>query len=623
MNKSFKSFLAILLCVSVLFTMSLTPAYALNAQDQGEINDGITLNEYLSIANNSISNITNIKDFFVKVINFLSNFFLNGVLFKTLADLQPKLGNTSVVPSLEDFDIEAYENFYSGTGEFADTPSENAVWSLGYDEQSILPDNFGDKKFARGSYLPWWYSTEVYEDEDGISEDLKVRTIVINDGSGRGNVAFCVLDCIGIANVDVRRIRESLNEFAEENNIVSINISATHTHSGIDSQGVWTQPMTVLANNYLSTIKDSVDLKYGIDSDFLDTLIERTSESVMNAFEDLQGGSLTYAKTDISEYLSDRTPPYALDSGLYRLKFIPFAESATPTIIASFGCHPENTSYDWLSTDDGIEIDTKVSGDFVYYMEKVINKAGYNFIYIQGNVGTVTSSRGNSGDGLPNTTHESTRRYGYELGYITLALTMTTEECIALNEATGDLLGVNEYSELENYTVWYEDLALVEEENVEPLLNVAAEQFLIHVENNVALTLSKTALSSIKLFYDESARKYFTVTEIGYMEIGDSLKVFISPGEIISELLVGGEGLNGFPYSSLRETHGEDLIIFDLMNDAIGYIIPDQNYVIAGFQYDVDKDSIESDTWALLVSMGKKTASTIIYRFNVLVDSVR
>ncbi|NLA73039.1 MAG: hypothetical protein GX848_04340, partial [Clostridiales bacterium] len=56
---------------------------------------------------------------------------------------------------------------------------------------------------------------------------------------------------------------------------------------------------------------------------------------------------------------------------------------------------------------------------------------------------------------------------------------------------------------------------------------------------------------------------------------------------------------------------------------AAGYVTPDNHYVIAGYRYDENNDSLESDTWCLLVSLGKGTASTLISRFISLVDSVR
>lgn len=625
MKKTLKSLLAIVLTLCLLFSFGLSPAYAAGAKAKAPISDGVSLEDYVSTANvNSTALSMNTNDLLAKIINFISNLLLNGVIFNALASILPRASNTTEVSSIDAYNLDAYENFYSGTSTFLDKKADGAVWSLGYAKESILPHDFGEALYARGSYIPWWYSVEMYKDDDGVTEDLSVRTIILDDGSGRGRVAFCVLDCIGIANSDIRKVRAALSDFAAENNIVSINVSATHTHSGIDSQGVWNSPLSTVANNILSTLSGDFELKNGIGENFLKSIIDGCVNSVIGAVNDLKKGTLTFAKAEISDYLKDRTPPYANDDNLYRLKFMPKDPSATPTIVASFGCHPESSSYDYLNTDDGLEFDTKISADFVYYMDKVMKKAGYNFIFIQGNVGTVTSVRTLSSDGLPNlTAHEGAIRLGYELGYIALSLTMSYAERIELNNSTGDLLGVNTYYYVDGYTPWYDGRVPVTEEVVEPVLNIAHDQFLIEVENNVALTLSKSAIASINLVYDKSSRKYYTITEVGYLEVGDAFKAFISPGELYSELLVGGKGIDGFPYPSLREMYGEDIIIFDLMNDAAGYVTPDNHYVMAGIRYDEEKDSFESDTWCLLVSMGKNTASTLISRFISLVDGVR
>ena len=80
---------------------------------------------------------------------------------------------------------------------------------------------------------------------------------------------------------------------------------------------------------------------------------------------------------------------------------------------------------------------------------------------------------------------------------------------------------------------------------------------------------------------------------------------------------------SGFKYKPLRELYGKNLIIFDLMNDAAGYVEPDNEYVIVGYRYNEERDQLEGDSWALLVSMGKNAGSDIIGAFIELVDSIR
>ncbi len=142
------------------------------------------------------------------------------------------------------------------------------------------------------------------------------------------------------------------------------------------------------------------------------------------------------------------------------------------------------------------------------------------------------------------------------------------------------------------------------------------------MDNNVLNALGRTSIANNLFLYDKATRSFYSATELGYMEIGTQLPIMLNPGEILGELLIGGDGLKGFKYPALRDSVAGNLIIFDLMNDAIGYIAADPNYVMVGYQYNPKRDSFESDSWCM-ISFGKNTGSTIIGRFNALVESVR
>ncbi len=537
-----------------------------------------------------------------KIVNTLSNILIT-VLGKAINLFIPK---TPALNSYQDFNLDDYENFFPGMDEFLDEPAPGARWSLGYAQESILPDDFGVVPYTMGGYGLMAETTETF---DG----LWVRTIILDDGSGRGKVAFCVLDAIGIANADVRLIRAAVKDFAEANNIVSINVSVTHTHSGIDLQGVWDDTVTNVLNNITLGALGIADLKSGVDRKFLQTIIDQTAKSIKAAHADMKTGELTLSKMDIgSEYLRDRTAPYNYDGNMYRLKFMPDNKSATPTIITTFGVHPENSGFGH----------TVISADFIPYTEEVLNAAGYNFIFIQGAVGTITYDRHYSNDGLDLSRYEEAVRYGWEIGYMLLGMDLTEAECKALNFELGDFLSVAEYEGQENYTVWYEGWTPVEETPVKPLLNIKNMQYVIEVSNVLLDIIGKSGITDYFFLYDNTTGKYYEVTECGYMELGDSLQVLISPGEHYGEILNGGDGLEDFQYDCYRDMFGENTIIFDLANDAIGYIEPDPEFVMAGMKYSEKNDEFDTDTWCL-ISFGEHTASTVAGKFVELVDSVR
>ncbi len=608
MKKITKSILSLLLCVCMVMPMFVFPAsaeesYETAAEFVAASDTGVEVDEDLQT-----------KIFLYKVLNVVSDFFINSVLGKALCIVVP---DSAAVLDYEEFDIDSYENFYPGMDKFIDEPQGDKVWSLGYGKASILPSNFGEKSYAKGAYIPYVYGNEMYKDDDGKYEDLMARVIVMNDGSGRGNVVFIAVDAMGLANSDVRVIREGLKEIAKANNIVSINVSCTHIHTGIDSQGVWTDPIGCLVNNVMTN-----DVKYGVPRDFIDSLVSGTQKALKSALADMTTGKMYYSKIDIEDYLFDRTAPISFDTNMYKLEFVPFAKSKTPTIIATFGCHPESASFDWNQDEsDPLKLDRKFTADCIWYMEKLMNSAGYNFIFLQGNVSTVSSARSLSGDELDGSAHYHAMRYGYEIGYILLGMSMTKSERIDLNDKTGDKLGVKKYSGQEDYTIWYEGLPTVKKEEVKPVLNVKSKQFTVQIENNVVGLLGKTSIADNLVLKDDNWN-YYTVTEVGYLEIGDNMKVYMSPGETFGELLLGGNGAKGFPMKPIREYTGEDIIIMDLMNDAAGYVANEANFVMAGFQYNELTGGFDDDTWCL-ISYGKHAGTTFIKNFYEVYDSVR
>lgn len=610
MKKTTKSILSLILCVCMVIPMLVLPASAEETTYDSAV-DYVVASETGVEVDESLQT----KIFLVKVFNAVSNFLINDVLGKALCIVVP---DSAAVLDYEEFDIDSYENFYPGMDKFIDEPQGDKVWSLGYGKASILPEDFGEKSYAKGAYIPYVYGNEMYKDDEGNYEDLMSRVVVMNDGSGRGNVVFIAVDAMGLANSDVRLIREALKEIAEKNNIVSINVSCTHIHTGIDSQGVWTDPIGCLLNN---TLTDTV--KYGVPREFIKSVVEGSKKAVEAALADMTTGKMYYSKIDIADYLFDRTAPICYDTNMYKLEFVPFAKSKTPTIISTFGCHPESASFDWNQDEsDPLNFDRKFTADCIWSMEKLLNSVGYNFIFLQGNVSTVSSSRHNSNDELEGgTAHSDALRLGYEFGYILLGMSMTEAERIALNEKTGDKLGIKEYGSQEGYTIWYEGLPTVGKEEVKPVLNIKSKQFTVQIENNVVALLGKTAIADNLVLKDDNWN-YYTVTEVGYLEIGDNMKVYMSPGETFGELLMGGNGAKGFPMKPIREYTGEDIIVMDLMNDAAGYVANEANFVMAGFQYNETSGGFDDDTWCL-ISFGKHAGTTFIKNFYEIYDSVR
>lgn len=575
MKKTLKTILSVLLCGSLLVT-SVFGASAASASsvDSSGIKSSVT----------------------ESVANTLNTVF-NKTVDKLLGVIKKIIPASSKVQNAEDY---VSENFYAGTKDFIDEPAENAKWQLGFSEASIIPDDFSTGKYYKGGYSVNVKFTE-------LLDDLKVRVVALNDGSGRGTEVFAVVDCIGLANSDVRLIRAAVADYAEKNNIVSVNVSATHVHSGIDTQGIYTDLGKSVFKNLLACITGSDNLAPAIDPDFLNLIVSKTAACIKEANENMTTGTLTFAKTDISDYVRDRTAPDISIDELYRLKFAP-DNGSRGTIIANMGVHPECIGFK----------ENIATADFVYYTERVVNDAGYNFMFIQGAVGTITESMAKSNDGLELSRIESTIRYGEELGYIIVGMTLTEEECIAqiVDEEREKLAAENE-----DYTPWYENHVKAEETVVEPILNIKIKEYKAPVDNGVYEVLGKVSLANNTMLKDSSG-KIFTVTEVGYMELGKDIKIILSPGETYAELIKGGENMDAFPYECAYDIMGtENVLVFDLMNDAVGYVMPDDYFTYATIRATDDGITIDS-SWGL-TSLGNHAASNLYGEIYDIYEGVR
>ena len=260
MKKSLKSMLAVILSVCILFSCMGTASAA-------------------GVADNSA---------IIGASNFV-NAIINGALW--LVELAYPFNDYMTV---DEFLDGASENFLEGTETFIDSPAAGAKWRLGFGKASVVPANLADgsKKYYTGGYMTQKIS--------GVYDDQGVNAVALNDSSGRGTAVFAALDAIGISNADVRSIRKAVFEKLEakgiKNDIIAININATHCHTVIDAQGFSLDLIGQIFRNMLAVIP-GIDPIRSIDSEFYDILIDGASDAIINAYLAMEDGELYYFET--------------------------------------------------------------------------------------------------------------------------------------------------------------------------------------------------------------------------------------------------------------------------------------------------------------------------------------
>lgn len=503
-----------------------------------------------------------------------------------------------------------YDNFFEGTAEFIDEAAVGTKWSLGQSSASLVPENWDEYDLFCGGFISEQnlFTNDVRE----ILDDMKVRVIALNDGSGRGTAVFATIDSIGVSNGDIRHIRGLLQEFASENNINSINLFATHTHSGIDTQGLWTDIFRKWPKNIFSAFTGIIETEQGTDPEYMEFFYSAVCDAITEAVDSMTEGTMTFARKDIGEkYFSNKNRPSAtsLDTELKRFIFTPDDASVTPTIIVNMSAHPDVVG---LATEDDPTKGHGVSGDYIYYIGETINNAGYNFMFFNGSIAGIYIGRISA---PAEKRVDIAANYGREIGKMVLGMTMTEEEILAddylmsLNYSPEEIAGYN-------YTPWYEGWTPAQETEVDPILNIKLAQVEVHVTNPVIQAAGK--LGVVNYLIKKSAGEYYVTTEIGYMEMGKDVKIAFVPGEICTDLVYGGDELTSegsvnneeYEGQTLCEIFGDDVIIFGLANDAVGYIVPENDYCMA----------LAFGHYQELLSLGKSEATVMFEGYEKLAE---
>lgn len=445
-------------------------------------------------------------------------------------------------------------NFLTGSPYFIEEAAAD-TWSAGFAKEVLTPDSFEDEDYFLGGYLVFPAMRVT-----GVIDEIAVRAVVLDDNSGRGAVAFAWVDCVGLMNNDIKDIRAALADLTKDGSLCSINVGATHTHSAVDTQGLW---------GYIP--------QSGRNENYMKQLVAKTAAAIRSAYENKTEGTLYYTSEEHSEMFTDGRKPAVCDNNVHLFRFLPTDTAKKEIYITNFGAHPVYVDYP----------NSELSGDFPYYLEQaVIEKTDADFIFIQGAIGGGINAR------------------------------MSTQSLVA--DQT-----VDNFAKMQQYAVSVADILCNMAQKgaaVDPILNIAHSQVEFEINNFIFKLAEAAGLCNANAY----ARDYavYLTSEIGYVEIGKNIKILEVPGEVLPELVYGGfltaeQAANGtdYPYAALN-THFEDsdeILVFGLCNDALGYIIPDNDY-------DANSDSghYEED-----VSTGSKSGSALSAAFEKLFSEVR
>lgn len=442
------------------------------------------------------------------------------------------------------------ENFLEGNTEFIDEP-EAEYWSVGYARRVLTPEDIEDTRYFLGGFLKF-----PAQEATGVIDDLCVRAVVLDDNSGRGAAAFAWIDAVGVMNADIKDIREKLSDITGDGKLISIDVGSTHAHSAVDTQGLW--------GNIPKT---------GRNEEYMEALVQKTADAIREAYNNRSEGTLYYSAESYPDMFWDGRDPWVIDDKIHLFRFVPNDTSKKEIYIANFGAHLIHL--EWSNSE--------LSADFPYYIEQAVtSEKNADFIFIQGAIGGAIHTDMGVQHGIP-------------------------EE-------------LSSYEKMKEYSLVVADklYSLAEKgEPVDPILNIRHAQVDFEVNNFIFLLVASSGLCNVTPFKEDG--KVYLTTEIGYVEIGKNIKILEAPGEVIPEIVYGGfltaeNSFTGtdYPYEGIatRFEETDDVLVFGLCNDAVGYIVPDNDYSSSGSEGHYEET----------VSTGSKSASALSEAFFKLLD---
>lgn len=511
--------------------------------------------------------------------------------------------------------------------EYITEAADNAQWKFGYASESIIPDDFAPGKYYLGRQLNFT-STVDHAKAQGILDDQRVRVACIDDGSGKGAVVIAVVDGLGVTSNTIRKIRAAVSDYVNDGRISAINVSATHCHCGLDTQGVSTSFLQVLVSNIFTNILGKDRAKTDNDN-FIDTIVKVSAEQIKKAYDDMKPGKIYYDKADTSEIVYDKreyiSPEDSPEMGI--LRFVPDDETAKGTYLINFSCHPTISSFRG----------DHVSSDYLYYLDKSVQNAGYNFIMTQGAVGQLSRN-------WSCTDPESYSKIGKAEG---IKDKVGEEVYAEANGLEADCFG-EKVAEI--VLGAKDDDSFKAEEELEPVLNARYTYTEFRTENYTLHLACQCRLVDNEVY--TTGRRLDDVvlpSEIGYLEFGQKVAFGLFPAELYPEVFHGKDvvtnDVENYSWDGTEWTidsahdmvkDGIDVYAVCFANDYIGYVVPDNFYSgwghwaikgsdCANYEYDISKDIFKyifRGTADQLLSAGKPCASQIMTGFEKLVDNL-
>ncbi len=434
-------------------------------------------------------------------------------------------------------------------------------FTCGFGKTVITPEDITEKTYYIAGY-------DSNNPAQGVLDHMYARALYIDDNTSRGGVIICSIDAVGISRKDINDIRALVLKSKNIPNLKSINICCTHSHSAIDTQGLWGEKIT----------------KSGRDESFMHRLKALTAQAIEEAYFNRQDGELFYSVAKTEDMQFDCRTPDTYDNNLTKIHFKPF-NSCNDIYLINFASHAELMGSK-----------TKViSADFPAYLIAEIEEKnkGANALFINGAIGGMISAK------------EIKKVYRHEIN------------CEDYTKSFGKALG-----EIAN--------SLKNEIKIEPIINIKSTPIKVDAENFVLILARLMNVLNNNISRTNKRSVACVLSEVGYLELGNGeIGMFLIPGELFPELFTGefldkSTSANGTDaiYTPLKNMGtARHKLVVGLCNDELGYIIPENDFYLNEETPYVNNahDKFQRKHYEETNSTGPKTAETILNAVKTLI----
>ena len=214
---------------------------------------------------------------------------------------------------------------------------------------------------------------------EGVLTPVYICAVWLDVGADEG-ILWLSADIVGLTNTETAVLRSRVQASPLLAGVRSINLSCTHSHSGVDTVGYWGKA------NALRIPSD------GKDPAYMELLYEKAREASEQAFRDRRPGRLWSGSAPIEGGLFVKRRFHEKHEILTRLRFAPDDGSAE-TWLVNVGAHPNS-----LGGDNRL-----LSGEYPYFLrERVAEKTGARVHFGVGAIGGMDAAAFDAQDPVNN-----------------------------------------------------------------------------------------------------------------------------------------------------------------------------------------------------------------------------